>query len=135
MDQVSKNLKIIERGLVVSGIMPINERDRSLSINHPFSVPPMRSDCADPVHFCVSSAYERTITLSLDQVLKALHSELGMPVLGVPYFDDKDGSKHKGGRRQVQLHYLDDEVTDGALVVLQCKAVLGGNYVPLNRRK
>jgi len=69
--------------------------------------------------------------LKIDLVLKALNS--GLPVLGVLYFDNKDGPKGEGGHRQ--LHYLDDEVLDEALVVYPWKAVLGGNYVPLSSRK
>jgi hypothetical protein len=67
----------------------------------------------------------------IDLVLKALNS--GLPVLGVLYFDNEDGSKGEGGRRQ--LHYLDEEVRDGEVGVFQWKALLGGNHVPLSRRK
>ena len=71
--------------------MPVNEWTQILPIVLPFTVLPMRSDRANPVQFCVSSACERSISLSIELPLKGLNS--GLPVLGVFDFHNKDGSK------------------------------------------
>ena len=58
--------------------MSVNECNQIVLII-PFSVPPIRSNCADPVQFCVSSAWERSISLLIELPLKGLNS--GLPVL------------------------------------------------------
>ena len=106
-DQVGKNSKVIKRGLVVSDMMPIDEWTQILSAVLPLSIPPMRSDCANLVQLRVSSARERSISLSIELPLKGLNTRL--PVLGLWnffYFDNKDSSKGERGRRQ--FHYLDN---------------------------
>ena len=110
--------------------MPVNDWMQILPIILPLSVPPMRSDCANPVHFRVSSACERSIRLSIELPFKGWNS--GLPVLSVFYFHNKDSSKGEGGRNQ--LHYLDDQVGNVAFWVVW-KATLWCDYVPLSRRE
>jgi hypothetical protein len=58
----------------MSGMMPVNEWMRIFLIVLPFSVPPMRTDYANPVQFCVSNACERTVSLSIELPLKGFNS-------------------------------------------------------------
>ena len=87
--------------------MPIDEWMQILSVVLLLSIPPMRSDCANPVQLGVSSARERSISLSIELSLKSLNTRL--PVLGLWeffHFHNKDSSKGERGRRQ--FHYLDN---------------------------
>ncbi len=80
----------------MSGMTLLNKWNQILPIILPFSgVPPMGSNCADPVQFCASSACERRISLSIELSLKGLNP--GLPVLRVFYFHNKDSSKGEGG--------------------------------------
>ena len=110
--------------------MPVNEWTRILPIVLAFSVSPMRSDCADPVQFFVSSACERSINLLIELPFEGLNAVL--PVLGIFYLHNKDSSKGEGWRRQ--LHHLDDEVRNVGFWVIW-KATLWIDYVPLSRRE
>ena len=75
--RTDKNAGVIKRGLVVGGMMPINKWAQISSIDLPFAIPPMPSDCANQVHFCVR---KRGIDLSMELPFKGLNSGLA-PVL------------------------------------------------------
>lgn len=86
----------------------------------------MRTHRANPVHFCVGGARERSISLPIELPLKGLSS--GLPLLVVFYRYNKDSMKGEGG--QSQLHYLD---VGGWVVVW--RATLWRGYIPLSRRE
>ena len=115
-------------------------------IDPPFSIPPMRSDGANPVHFRVSSARERSVSFSIELPFKGFNSnsESGLPVLGVSYFRNEDSSegeaRHGAGTGTAgtrQLVYLDDQVRNVAFWVAcrWSKATLWCDHVPLRRRE
>ena len=84
--------------------MPVNEWNQILFIIT-FSVPPIRSKCADPLQFCVSSALEGSISLTIELPLRGLNS--GLPALRI-FYSTRTVRKVKGVQRQ--FHYLDDEI-------------------------
>src|SRR6267154_3446701 len=112
-------------------MMPVNEWTQILPVVLSFSVPPMRSDCANPVQFCVSSACKRSISLSIELLLKGFDSGR-LPALVVFYFHDKGSSRGEGGHRQ--LRNLDDEVRNVDFWVV-LNSTLWSDYVPLRRRE
>lgn len=104
-NEVTKHFQVIKRGLVVSGMMPVNEWPRILLVVL-LAVPPMWPNGSNPVHLCVGSTCECSVSLPNELLFQESNS--GLPVLGVSDFDNKNGSKGEGGCRQ--LYDLDDEV-------------------------
>ena len=117
----------------MSSVMPVDEGTQILVVVLTLSVPPMRSDCANPVHLCVSSARKPNTSLSIELPLKGLSSGRRLPVKGVFHFHDKDSSKGEARGRDRQLHHLDDQVGNVAFWVVWKAALWCDHvYVPLN---
>jgi hypothetical protein len=87
-------LKVIERGLVVSGMMPIDEWLQILPVIILLAVPPVWPNGSNPVHFCVRSACEGSV--SLPAKLSFQGSNSGLPMLGVFGFHNKNSSQGEG---------------------------------------
>ena len=129
-DETSKHLKVIKRGMVVNGVMPVDEWLRILPVVILLAVPPMWPNGSNPVHLCVRSASKGSVSLPTE--LSFQGSDSGSPVLGIFDFHNKNSSESDGGCRQ--LHDLDDEVGNMALGIIR-KATLRSDYVALGRRK
>jgi len=87
----------------MSGVMPIEKGPHILSVVLHLTIPPMRSNCADPVGLRVRGASESSVSLLTELGLKSWNSILLM--LGAFDFDDKDRAKGEWGCRH--LHDLD----------------------------
>jgi hypothetical protein len=110
----------------MSGVMPINEGPNILSVVILLAVPPMWSNCSDPVDLRVRGAGESSVSLSIELALKSWNSIL--PMLGIFDFDDKDSPKGEWSCRH--LHDLDDEVGNVTFRIVR-KATLRSDYVAL----
>ena len=112
----------------MSDVVPLNEGPHILSVVLLPTVPPMRSNCSDPVDLRDRSAGESSIRLSIELALKNRNSSL--PMLGVFYFKDEDTSKGDWSCRH--LHNLNDEVGNVILRIVR-KATLGSDNIALGR--
>lgn len=125
-DKMSQGLEVVKRGLVMSGVMPINEWPHILSVVLLLAVPPMWSNGAYPVDLRVCGAGERSVSLSIELMLKSRNS--GFPMLGVFDFNNED--RPKGEWSRSHLHNLDDEVGNVTFRIIR-KATLLNDYVTL----
>ena len=107
-------MQIVVRGFIMNGVMPIDQRFRILFILFSDTIPPMRTNDADPIHLKNGSPAKGGVCLT--PYLLFQRGDTSLPMLVIPGLDNKDGTElERGGG---QLSHFNYEITDGTLAVL-----------------